>query len=153
MKTIARFSAICAVSAAACLALADEAEPKLSAIDLEFGELSSELVELNSNFRDKQAKVDRLLSSPAADSDKAKEIRKRISELKAELAEAENALREERANNPGTKKLMDELEEERAAIQGKFKRLAELKKLREEAAEAAKPNKPVSKTSHEAPAD
>lgn len=153
MKTIARFCAVCAVSAAAGIACAEEAEATLSPVDLEFGEISSELVDLNADFREKTEKVERLLASPAADSEKAREIRKRISELKSELAEAEKALREERSKNPETRKLIEEIEADRAVIQGKATRLAELKKLREEAAAAAKPNKPVPRTSHDAPPD
>ncbi len=153
MKNITSIIVICAVSAIARFAFSEDAAPKLSAIDIEFGELSSELVEMNSDLREKQLAVERLLASPAEDSDEAKAIRKRILDLKEELANAEGALRDERAKNPKAKKLIEELAAARDAMQGKVKRLAELKKLRAEAAEAAKPNKPVSKTGHDAPVE
>ena len=131
---------------------ADEA-PALSPLDEEYGALSGELLELQMNLRDKQAAVERMLANPKSESDEAKAIRKRISELKTELAKAEAALRDENAKDPEAKALLDEIEADKAAIDKKGRRHAELKKLRAEAAKAEKPNKPVSKTSHTPPAE
>ena len=145
-NTIIAFALAAAIHGAC--AYADGEAPVPSPLDEEYGTISAELLELQMNLRDKQAAAERMLANPKNESDEAKAIRKRISELKTELAKAEAALRDENAKDPEAKALLAEIEADKAAIDKKGRRHAELKKLRAEAAKAEKPNKPVSKTSH-----
>lgn len=153
-KHIHYFAAACAgaLLGASC-AVAEGDAPAMSALDEEFGRISGELIELQMDLRDKQAVAERMLARPKAETEEAKAIRKRIAELKAELAEAEEALREENAKDPEIRAKLDEIEADKASIAAKGQRLTELRKLRAEAEKAAAPRKPKSVSSHTPPPD
>ena len=140
MKQILPFS-LAALLLGLAPAYAEEAD--LAALDKEYGELASELAGEQMDYFERKKAVDACFSDPKYETEATRAIRKRIEALKREIAQeiakAEAELREEIAKNPEVRKRLDDLAQDRAAIEEKLRRFAEVKARREAAQKAERP--------------